>query len=93
MRGDLGIHLGMAHLVVAVSADLGSHVIACRTALTTAGWRAPDSLRPEGPGQHHLVDLAQPDHAPVGGQLVAVLNLIMPGLPSDRGLRDSPLRG
>ena len=36
--------------------------------------------------KRHLVDLAQPDHAPVGGQLVAVRNLTMPGLPSDRSV-------
>ena len=36
--------------------------------------------------KRHLVDLAQSDHAPVGGQLVATLNLIMPGLPSDRSV-------
>ena len=36
--------------------------------------------------KRHLVDLAQPDHAPAGGQLVAVLNLIMPGLPSGRSV-------
>ena len=36
--------------------------------------------------KRHLVDLAQPDHAPAGGQLVAVLNPIMPGLPSDRSV-------
>ena len=69
-----------------MSFDLRSHGIACRAVPTTASWRAPDSLRPDGRAKRHLVDLVQPDHAPVGGQLVAVLNLIMPGLPSDRSV-------
>jgi len=32
----------------AVSPDLRSHVIACRAVPTPPGWRAPDSLRPDG---------------------------------------------
>jgi len=32
--------------------------------------------------ERHLVDLAQPDHALAGGQLIAGLDVIMPGLPS-----------
>ena len=50
------------------------------------GGQAPDSLRPDGRAKRHLVDLAQPDHAPVGGQLVAGPDVIMPGLPSDRSV-------
>ena len=34
--------------------------------------------------KRHLVDLAQPDHAPAGGQLIAGPDMIMPGLPSGR---------
>jgi len=34
--------------------------------------------------KRHLVDLAQPDHAPAGGQLIAGPAMIMPGLPSGR---------
>ena len=34
--------------------------------------------------KRHLVDLAQPDHAPAGGQLIASLDVIIPGLPSGR---------
>ena len=72
-------HVGLCPLICGV---MPSRAALCR--------RLPDgALRIRSDqrwAKRHLVDLAQPDHAPAGGQLVAVLNLIMPGLPSGRSV-------